>query len=349
MGTLRQGVDRLEAIGQNLLTGLPAAGIGLIVLVLFIALGRAVQLGMRRVGRGRAHPRSRRNLALAVGRITFAMSIVLGALIAAVIIFPNFTPTTLLTSLGVGSLVLGLAFKDVLQNYAAGILLLFAEPFRPGDQIVFGGYEGTVEDVQPRATFVRTYDGRRVVIPNSELFTKSVMVNTAFDMRRVEYDVTIGTGDDIEQAKAFILAAIRATGTAVEDPPPEALTMELADNGVAIRCRWWITPPVIRETFDARDKVLAAIKESLIAHGIDLPYPTHQVLLHDQTEETDGDRARQREGWPVPAGGDAPRAARLGSALRAALGEGEAAGSSGDRQNEDRQGGAQPIRDRHNT
>jgi small conductance mechanosensitive channel len=309
VGTLEQGVTRLKGIGDNVVTGLPAAGVGLVVLVLFIVAGRGVQLALRKAGRGRGNPRSRRNLMLAVGRITYALSIVIGALVAAVIIFPNFTPTGMLTSLGVGSLVLGLAFKDVLQNYAAGILLLIAEPFRPGDQVVFGGYEGTVEDVQPRATFIRTYDGRRVVIPNSELFTKSVMVNTAFDKRRIEYDVTIGTGDDIEEAKGFILAAIRATGTAVQDPPPEVLTMELADNGVALRCRWWISPPIIREAFDARDKVLAAIKESLIAHGIDLPYPTHQVLFHDQTEETDGDRNSQREGWPPRAGGN-PRPAR---------------------------------------
>jgi len=304
IGTLEQGVTRLKGIGHNVVTGLPAAGVGLIVLVLFIAAGRGVQLALRRAGRGHGSPRSRRNLMLAVGRIVYALSIVVGALVAAVIVFPDFTPTGLLTSLGVGSLVLGLAFKDVLQNYAAGILLLIAEPFRPGDQIVFGAYEGTVEDVQPRATFIRTYDGRRVVIPNSELFTRSVMVNTAYDTRRIEYDVTIGTSDDLEDAKRLVIEAIRATGTALEDPPPEVLTMEFAENGITIRCRWWISPPVIRETFDARDKVLAAIKQSLTAHGIDLPYPTHQVLLHDQTEESDGDRTRQREGWPRSPGGN---------------------------------------------
>jgi small conductance mechanosensitive channel len=318
VGTLEQGVTRLESIGHNILTGLPAAGVGLVVLVVFIAAGRGVQLAMRRVGRRRGDPRSRRNLLLAVGRITYAVSIVLGTLVAAVILFPNFTPTSMLTSLGVGSLVLGLAFKDVLQNYAAGILLLIAEPFRPGDQVMFDGFEGTVEDVQPRATFIRTYDGRRVVIPNSELFTKVVVVNTAFDKRRIEYDVTVGAGDDIEKAKDLILAAVRSTGTALEDPPPEALTMELADHGVAIRCRWWISPPVIREAFDARDKVLAAIRKSLLANGIDLPYPTHQVLFHDQTEETDGDRARQREGWPPRPDGN-PRAARTTLAERSRL------------------------------
>ncbi|MGV3530855.1 MAG: mechanosensitive ion channel family protein, partial [Chthoniobacteraceae bacterium] len=60
-------------------------------------------------------------------------------------------------------------------------------------------------------------------------------------------------------------------------------------------------PPRRRDALDSRDRVLTAIKRSLLQHGIDLPFPTHQVLFHDQTEEGDGDRARQREGWPARA------------------------------------------------
>jgi small-conductance mechanosensitive channel len=296
-GSLDDGVDRLARLWSQFIAGLPAAGVGLGVLALFVVVAHIIRYSVRRHA---AKRRKHHNLVLATGRLVYAVMLVLGLLVAAVITFPNFTPTGLLTSLGVGSLVIGLAFKDVLQNYLAGILLLVAEPFRSGDQIVFQGYEGTVDDIQPRATFVRTYDGRRVIIPNAELFTNSVTVNTAFDKRRMEYDVGIGVSDDIELAKRLIVEAIRQTGGAEEDPPPEALTVELAPSSVNIRARWWIRPPVIHEAFDARDKVLAAIKDKLLASGIDLPYPTQQVLLHDQTEPGDGDRFRQREGWPPP-------------------------------------------------
>jgi uncharacterized membrane protein len=103
---------------------------------------------------------------------------------------------------------IGFAFRDILQNFLAGILLLLTEPFRIDDQIIVKEFEGTVEDIQTRATMIRTYDGRRIVIPNAELFTESVIVNTAFEKRRLEYDVGIGYGDDIERAKALILEAI---------------------------------------------------------------------------------------------------------------------------------------------
>ena len=299
VGTLEEGVARLERIGAEFLGGLPAAGVGLVVLLLFVGGGRLTQLSVRRYA---ARRRRHGSLVLALGRLAYGAALVLGVLVAAVIVFPNFTPTTMLTSLGLGSLVLGLAFKDVLQNYLAGILLLFAEPFRPGDQIVYGAFEGTVEDVQPRATFVRTYDGRRVIIPNADLFTGSVTVNTAHDTRRVEYDVGIGYSDDIGRAREIILEAVRSTGSAETHPLPEALVVDLAPSGVNIRVRWWIRPPLIRETFDARDRVLQAIKERLQSAGIDLPYPTTQVLFHDQTEATDGDRRAQREGWPAGSG-----------------------------------------------
>ncbi len=68
--------------------------------------------------------------------------------------------------------------QNILQNFLAGLLLLWAEPFRGGDEIKLDNYEGSVEEIQARATIIETYDGRRVVIPNADLFTHSVTVNT---------------------------------------------------------------------------------------------------------------------------------------------------------------------------
>ena len=311
-GTVTEGVGRLQALGQDMVGALPSVGVALVVFGAFVLIAWCIR---RVVAWYAVKERKHNNLAQAVGRLAYGLTLVIGLLIACVIVFPNFTPTSLLTSLGVGSLVLGLAFKEVLQNYLAGILLLVAEPFRPGDQIVFKDFEGTVEDIQTRATFVRTYDGRRVVIPNAELFTNSLTVNTAFEQRRVEYDVGIGYGDDLELAKRLILEAVRETDTAVEDPPPEVLTYELAASTVNLRVRWWIQPPKIRELLDARDQVLAAIKVKLQQNGIDLPFDTTQILFHDQTEDTDGDRARQREGWPAKPGVKPPQPYRIADAM----------------------------------
>ncbi len=149
---------------------------------------------------------------------------------------------------------------------------------------------------------VRTYDGRRIVVPNSELFTNSVTVNTAFEHRRLEYNIGIGYSDDIDEAKRLILEAMHRTDGVLETPAPDAIVVELAGSSVNIRARWWVQPPRRADVLDLQDRVLTNIKNKLTANGIDLPFPTQQILFHDQTEATDGDRAQQREGWPAGKG-----------------------------------------------
>jgi small-conductance mechanosensitive channel len=112
-------------------------------------------------------------------------------------------------------------------------------------------------------------------------------------------DVGIGYGDDIDRAKALILEAIARVPGVLREPPPEVLVVHLADSSVDLRARWGVAPPRRANALDLQDQVLASIKHALLTHGIDIPFPTRQVLFHDQTEETEGDRARQREGWPA--------------------------------------------------
>jgi len=117
------------------------------------------------------------------------------------------------------------------------------------------------------------------------------------DIRRLEYDVGIGHGDDIGRAKPLILQAIRGVETGGKRPSPEVLVVQLADSGVHIRARWWIRPPRRANVVDQQENVLAVIKQTLSANGIDLSLPTRRIPLHGQTEETDGHQSRQREGW----------------------------------------------------
>ena len=243
--------------------------------------------------------RKHRNVGLVLGRLAQGGIMLVGLLVAMVIAIPSFQPGQLIQILGISGVAIGFAFRDILQNFLAGILILLTEPFRIGDQIVVTGFEGTVEEIETRATSIRTYDGRRVVIPNSDLFTQSVVVNTAFPQRRLQYDIGIGYGDDIAHAKSTILGALRNVHGILPDPEPEVLVVDLANSTVNIRARWWIAPPRRIDLMLSMDGALTAIKTALTAAGIDLPFPTQQILLHDQTEAADGDRAKQREGWPA--------------------------------------------------
>ena len=110
----------------------------------------------------------------------------------------------------------------------------------------------------------------------------------------------------MKEARRVIVEALRGTEGVLTEPPPEALVTGLGAAGVDMTARFWIDPPRRRDAVDALDHAISNVKDALTAAGIDLPYPTSQVLLHDQTEAADGDRTRQREGWP--AGRNPPRA-----------------------------------------
>jgi small-conductance mechanosensitive channel len=290
---------QMEEMIRDFFGALPRVGLAIIVFAVFYLAARWVKLVVRRVAQAADMAAGAE---MVLGRLARWLVIGVGVLVALTVAVDSFTPGQFIQFLGIGSVAVGFAFHDILQNFLAGILLLLTEPFKIGDQIIVNQFEGTVENVETRATTIKTYDGRRVVIPNSHLFTESVVVNTAFPVRRSEYTVGIGCSDDIADAMRLMLEAMRGVEGVLEEPAPDVLVAELGDFSVNIRARWW-TDSVRSNLLKVQSRVIAEIKERLLAHGIDLPYPTQHVLFHDQTEETDGDRSRQREGWPA---GDAP-------------------------------------------
>jgi small-conductance mechanosensitive channel len=287
-------------MASGVLERLPYVGVAIVVYALFHLAARIVRRLVTRLTR---RQRKHRNVGFVLGRLAEGGLMLVGVLVGLVIALPSFQPAQLIQLLGISGVAFGFAFRDILQNFLSGILILLTEPFRLGDQIIVGGFEGTVEEIETRATLIRTYDGRRVVIPNSTLFTDSVTVNTAFDSRRMQYDIGIGYGDDIAHAKQVITRVLRQTPGVLDDPPPEALVVDLADSTVTVRARWWIAPPRRADVMASQDAALHALKDALTEAGIDLPFPTRQILFHDQTEQTDGRRDAQREGWPA---GDRP-------------------------------------------
>jgi len=256
-----------------------------------------------------AASRDRGNLGTVLGSFARWAVFLFGALIALTIVVPTLSPGDLIAGLGVSSVAIGFAFKDILQNWLAGLLILFRQPFEIGDQIKVDDFEGTVERIESRATLLKTYDGRRVVIPNSDIYTNSVVVLTAFEHSRSQYDIGIGYGDDIQVAREEMLQAMAGVDGIESDPGPEAIVWGLDESWVTIRARWW-TKSDRSNVVHTSAEVMTAIKRAMDDKGIDMPYQTHVHLFHDQTEDTDGDRKRQREGWPKSPEGNDPKSRR---------------------------------------
>ncbi len=166
-------IDRLVSLIPNLIF---AAA----VFTVFVILASFVRSMVRRIMRRQNH----QNLSVLLGQLAHLLIIILGFLIALSVVAPSFTASDLIKVLGIGSVAIGFAFQNILQNFLAGILLLLQEPFDLGDWISVTGLEGKVEDIQTRATIISTRDGQRVVIPNAVLFTNPVIVGRPGETNR---------------------------------------------------------------------------------------------------------------------------------------------------------------------
>ena len=286
--------EKLASASEAFFLQLPNLIAALVLLVIVWYASKGLVLVIKRISAARQRP----DLGSLLGSLARGLVIGMALLFAAAIVFPTVNPGDIFATLGLGSVAIGFAFKDILQNLLAGLLLVIRRPYQRGDQIVVKGYEGTVEQIESRATFLKTYDGLRVIIPNSDVYTSPVVVKTAYDTHRDELVVGIGYGDNPAQAVEYFRAAVSAVEGVSSDPPVEVIPWGLSDFTVNLKVRWWGGSPRIEQVV-LKGRVIMAVAKAAKEHGVDLPFPTSVVLFHDQTEEVDGNRAQQREGWPA--------------------------------------------------
>jgi small conductance mechanosensitive channel len=259
-----------------------------VLAIFFYSLGWVIRRGIVKAA---SYDTSHRTLNLALGRIAHAGIAVVGLLFAVAAAFPGFTPGNLIGALGVGGIAIGFAFKDIFENFFSGILILMTRPFRIGDQIIYDKYEGTVEDIHIRATWLKTYDGRRVIIPNSDLFTHAVTVNTAFESRRFEYSFKVRNGDSVARSKTAIERVLRETTDVLRDPKPTVVITAFDESSVVLKALWW-TRSRMGDALMAQDHVLSSVRKALDAEGIDVPPPAQHIVVQDPPPAKDGDRAK---------------------------------------------------------
>ena len=267
---------------QQMISRIPYLIVASLVFVIFWVLSIFFKKAVTRILGSRKH---HQNLVTVFRRVGSALILFLGFMVAMIIAVPSFTPGKLIGALGIGSVAIGFAFKDIFQNLLSGILLLLSEPFRIGDQIISGNFEGTVEDIQIRATTIRTYDGRKVVIPNSQLYTSTMTVNTAYSQRRLEFDVGIGYENNIIDAQRVILSVLKAAPTVSKLAEPSVIATALADSSVVLRVRWFIDDGTQTNRVASINEVIILVKEALEEANISIPFPittldtNHPLLL----------------------------------------------------------------------
>lgn len=266
---------------EKLLARTPYMVVGAALTMIFYVAGRIVRRVLLVAG---ARTQFDPLLAELLGGLAVWIFSILGLLLAAVVIFPTFRPGDLLAGLGITSVAIGFAFKDILQNWLAGVFILWRRPFQIGDQIRTKEHEGTVEDINVRSTRLKTYDGERVVVPNSDVYTSTILVRTAYGTRRIGFTVGVGYGCDLEAARDAIRQVLERTEGVLSDPPPLAHVVELAPSSVNFNVYFW-TAADQANVIRVRDRVATGIKLALDAAGVDIPYP-HTVVLFGEAPGT---------------------------------------------------------------
>ncbi|MEM7681795.1 MAG: mechanosensitive ion channel family protein [Planctomycetota bacterium] len=245
---------------------LVAAGV---VLVATAGLSLLVRRLVRRLLRGVKLRPSLKDLAVRFASVGAWAG---GLLMAAMVAFPGLTPARALTALGLGSLAIGLAFKDIFENFFAGVLILWRFPFENGDFISCAGVTGRVVDVTVRNTVLRTVSGELVVMPNVDLYKNPVDVLTHRPYRRAMIACGVAYGEDVGAARKVIHNAVSACPTVQVGRGVEVFAGAFGESSIDFEVAWWAgSTPLDQRT--SRDEVVEAIKQALDNAGIEIPFP----------------------------------------------------------------------------
>lgn len=183
--------------------------------------------------------------------------------------------TSFIAVLGAAGLAVGLALKDSLQNFAAGIMMIIFRPFKLGDFIEAGGVSGVVEKINVFSTIMKTGDNREIIIPNGQIYAGAITNFSARDTRRIDMVFGIGYGDDMLKAKQVMEDILTSHELILDDPAPVILIAELGESSVNFNVRPWVKSS---DYWPVRSDLLEKIKLAFDENNISIPYP--QMDIH---------------------------------------------------------------------
>jgi small-conductance mechanosensitive channel len=205
---------------------------------------------------------------------------VVGLMIASSIVLPGVTPANLLAVLGLGSVAVGFAFKDIFENFLAGVLIMLRRKMRIGDMIECESVAGKVEHITLRDTHLRHLSNELVLVPNAYLFKNPVKILTEEAKRRHQVEVGVGYDVDLDEAHRVIEAAVRGADGVDGEQRIDVFAKEFGDSSINFLVRWWAGS----KPYDAhrsRDAVVRAVKRALDEAGMELPYPYRTLTFKE--------------------------------------------------------------------
>lgn len=180
----------------------------------------------------------------------------------------NIDLTLIISAIGFG---LGFAVKDILFNYLAGLFIVLTGPFEVGDFIEIDGQWGWVKMIESRNVVIRTMDGKKLIVTNADIFNGRLLNYSAYPERRIEVEVGVDFDTHLSQALEVLKAVVQHSKYVLKKPEPSVILNEFGDSSINFMVRFWVDSD--SDSFEAKSKIIAAIKDAFDAQGIKVPYP----------------------------------------------------------------------------
>tara|TARA_Y100000815_G_scaffold78838_2_gene67971 strand:+ start:4132 stop:5037 length:906 start_codon:yes stop_codon:yes gene_type:complete len=268
----------VENMASAFFKSLPNLTIALVILIVTLIAGRIIR-AIVSTAMHRARVRDAL-VTLAQNLISIAAWIV-GVAIAMTVIFPSVSPSDIIAGLGLTSVAIGFAFKDVFENFLAGVIILGREKLRIGDVIECEDVYGRVESILIRETHVRETDGELVIVPNSYLFKNPVNIETDRTLKRQELVVGVDYDTDMRKAKSVLQDALAGCESVEQSETMDVQCVSFGGSSIDFKLLWWSgsRPADQRATYD---EVAFAVKDALDEAGITIPFPQSTLSFREE-------------------------------------------------------------------
>lgn len=218
-----------------------------------------------------------------VGVVNFTMSIIKFALYAVLILMVidelGIQTTSLITVFGSAALAVGMSLQGSLSNFAGGVLILIFKPFKVGDYIVVGNYEGTVRTIEILYTKLTTVDNKVVMLPNGTLSNSNIVNVGAEDFRRLDIEMSIGYSADLKLAKTLLNTIVNNNPAVIKDRDIKVIVKSLDESCVTLETRVWVKT---EDYWDTRFTLLEEYKAEFDKNGIEIPFNQMDVHIINQ-------------------------------------------------------------------
>jgi small conductance mechanosensitive channel len=209
--------------------------------------------------------------------------IVLGFAIAMHLVELGGIARGLLTSAGITGIVLGFAFRDIGENFLAGVFLAFSRPFNVGDTVQSDSIQGVVKTLDLRNTHIRSFDGKDIYIPNAMILKNPLLNYTKDGLLRFDFVVGLDQGDDANHARALILKAIDDEDGVLKEPAPFVTIEELAKSTVNLRVYYWVNLFEYKgSALELKTSIINQTKEILMDKGFSLPADIQELKIYKE-------------------------------------------------------------------